>query len=193
MIFEALDKIKRNAIFSTILFVALGAVIMICPQEYVPTLILGFGYVLVVIALVFMLDFIACKKSLMDYVKFVGAIALLIGGICILLFRENTVTVLAIAFAVMMMLDGIRTFVHSLTYSRRSHRRGWWLLTILSLGLVAVGVLLFINPWVSTPETALKAIGWALFFAAIVSGLRLIWTWPITKERKKKEEVVENA
>ena len=188
MIFEALDKIKRNAIFTTILFVALGAIIMICPMEYTPVLILGLGYVLVVFALVFMLEFIACKKSLMDYVKFVGAIALFIGGICVLFFRNNTIRVLLIAFAVLMMLDGLRTFIHSFTYARRSRRKGWWVLSIFSILLIGVGVILFLNPWFSTDDTALKAVGWALFFAAIVSGFRLIWTWPMTKNKKKNTE-----
>lgn len=51
MLFESLDKIKRNAIFSAILLVALGAAILLCPDAYIPTMILGFGYSLVVIAL----------------------------------------------------------------------------------------------------------------------------------------------
>ena len=194
MIFEALDKIKRNAIFSTILLIALGVFILICPTSYAPTLVLGFGYTVAVIAIVMMLNFLGSKKSLMDYIKFVGAVALAIGAICILVYRQQTLLVLAIAFGVLLILDGLRTLFHSFTFARRAHRRAWWVLTILSLLLMGVGVMLFINPWTSTEDTLLLAIGLALVFASAVSGLRLIWTWPVRKDKKNAdEEVVENA
>ena len=33
MLFESLDKIRRNSIFSAILLIALGAVIILCPVK----------------------------------------------------------------------------------------------------------------------------------------------------------------
>ena len=69
MLFESLDKIKRNAIFSSILLMALGIVILLCPMVYVPTMILGGGYVLLITAIVMMLEFFFGKKMLMSYLK----------------------------------------------------------------------------------------------------------------------------
>ena len=194
MIFEALDKIRRNAIFSAILLLAAGLVIMIIPLEFVPTLILGLGYGLVIIGLVMGLGFLGSKKSIMDYIKFVAALAIAIGGVAVLIMRDNTMPVFAWVFGVLLFLDGARTMIHSFTYARRSHRKAWWVLAILSIILLALGVILFITPWFnplfSTPDHLMKAIGGTVLFAAIVSVFRLIWTWPVRKERK---EVPENG
>ena len=62
MLFESLDKIKRNAIFTAILLVALGAVMLICPDTYIPTMILVFGYTLIITAIVMMLNFYSSKS-----------------------------------------------------------------------------------------------------------------------------------
>ena len=75
-VFDALDKIKRNTIISTILFIAFGVVILIVPARYIPALVLAVGYVMVIIALVMMLEFISCEKSLMDNIKFVKNVVL---------------------------------------------------------------------------------------------------------------------
>ena len=189
MLFESLDKIKRNAIFSTILLIALGAIILICPESFMPTMILGFGYTLVIVALVMMLTFFSSKKSLMDYLKFVGALVLLIAGTSALVFRENTMRVLAWLSGFLMFLDGLRTLLHSLTFARRSHRKGWWVLTMLSALMMVAGVMLYFNPWFGTPGSLKRVIGAAVLFSAIVSGLRLIWTWPIRKDKGDNENV----
>lgn len=183
MLFESLGKIKRNAIFSTILLIALGVIILLCPVVYIPTMILGFGYSLVIIAIVFALGFFSGTKSLMEYLKFVGALIIGIVGISVLVFRGDTMRVLAWLFGFLLIVDGLRTLFHSVTFARRSHRKAWWVLTILSALLMAAGVILFINPWFATPDLLMKAIGGTVLFSAIVSGLRLIWTWPLKNEK----------
>ena len=95
MLFDSLDKIKRNSIFSAILLMALGAVMLLCPEAYISSFTLGAGYVLVIIAMVMMLDFFTSKKSLMDYILFVVALLILILGGCVLVFSEDIMSVLA--------------------------------------------------------------------------------------------------
>ena len=70
MLFESLDKLRRNSILSAILLTALGAVILLCPAELVPNLILIFGYTLVVVALVQLLNFFSSNKSLEEELDF---------------------------------------------------------------------------------------------------------------------------
>ena len=69
---------------------------------------LAFGYVLVIVALVMVFDFFASKKSLMEYIKFVGAVLLLIVGICALVFRSDLLAALALLFGLLLILDGGR-------------------------------------------------------------------------------------
>lgn len=188
MLFESLDKLKRNSIMSAILLVALGAIIIICPNEYIGSLTLVFGYTLVVIAIVMALNFFSGKKSLMEYLKFTGALILGIVGVCVLVFRSDIMRVLAWLFGFLLVLDGARTMFHSFTYARRSKRKAWWVLSILSLLLIAVGVLLFVNLWWDTPAVLMKVIGCAIFFSSIVSGFRLYWTWPLRKNNGGNED-----
>ena len=183
MLFESLDKLKRNSIMSAILLTALGAIIMICPKEYIGSLTMVFGYTLIILAIVMILNFFSGKKSLMEYLKFTGALILGIVGICALVFRGDVMRVLAWLFGFLLILDGGRTMFHSFTYARRSKRKGWWVLTILSLLLIAAGVILFANPWWDTLDMLMKVIGCAVFYSAIVSGIRLFWTWPLRNEK----------
>ena len=188
MLFESLDKIKRNSIFSAILLTALGAIILICPKDHIPMLALAFGYGLIILALVMMLNFFTSQKSLMDYIKFTGALVLAIAGLCTLVFRDNTLRVLAWLFGFFLILDGGRTMFHSFMYARRSKRKGWWILAILSLLLIGAGVILFVNPWWDTPSKLMKVVGCAILFAAVVSAIRLFWTWPLKNAKGGNED-----
>ena len=188
MLFESLDKLKRNSILSAILLVFLGTVIMLCPKAFIPSLMLAFGYTLVVIAIVLTLKFLSGNKSLMEYLKFTGALILGIVGIAALMYRSDMMRVLAWLFGFLLVVDGGRTLFHSLTYARRSQRKGWWVLTILSVLLIITGILIFVNPFWNSADMLMKVIGCALFFSAIVSGIRLIWTWPVRNAKEDNED-----
>ena len=95
LLFESLDKLKRNSIMTAILFMALGAVIIICPNEHLGMLLLAGGYTLVISAIVMMLNFLSGKKSIMEYIKFCGALILGLVGFSVLVFRDDIMTVLA--------------------------------------------------------------------------------------------------
>ena len=179
MLFDSLDKIKTNSIFSAILMTALGVVILILPEAYIPSLIMAAGNVLVIIALVLMMDFKTKKKGLIDYLLFILALILLILGISVLVFKNDLMVALSRIFGILLIIDGARTTFHAYTYARRSERKGWQILAVLSILMIIAGIALFINPWLNTPYSLLKGIGSAFFFSAIVSALRLIWTWPL--------------
>ena len=180
MLFDSLDKIKRNSIFSAILLMALGAVMLLCPEAYISSFTLGAGYVLVIIAMVMMLDFFTSKKSLMDYILFVVALLILV-----LVFSEDIMSVLARLFGILLVVDGGRTIFHAFTYARRSERKGWWVLVVLSVLLIIAGVGIFCNPIFDTPFGLMKGIGGTVLFSAFISAIRLIWTWPL---RNAKQE-----
>lgn len=107
MLFDSLDKLKRNSILSAILLIFLGAIIIICPQSYIPALTLAFGYILVIIAIILVLGFLSSKKSLMDYIKFTGSLILGLVGVAVLAYRSDVMRVLAWLFAFLLILAGI--------------------------------------------------------------------------------------
>lgn len=189
MLFDSLDKIKRNSIMSAILLAALGTIILLCPESYVSSLVLVFGYSLLVIGIVMVLNFFSSNKSLIEYLKFVGALIIGIVGISVLLYKDDIMIVLARLFGFFLILDGTRTLFHSFTYARRSERKGWWVLTILSIILMIAGIALFVNPWWDTPAKLTKVIGGTVLSSSIVSALRLIWTWPLRNSKGGNDNV----
>ena len=74
MLFQELSKIKRSSIMTSIILVAIGIVMIMCPAQYVDSLVSVLGYVMVVAAIVMMLNFISAKKSLINYIKLVGSL-----------------------------------------------------------------------------------------------------------------------
>ena len=118
MLFESLDKIKRNSIMSAIILIALGFIIMVCPENYIGLLTLVFVYILVIIAIVMILNFFSSNKSIIEYLKFCGALIIGIIGFSVLVFsvlvfRDDIVSVLAWLFGLLLILDGVRTLFHS--------------------------------------------------------------------------------
>ena len=190
MLFESLDKIRRGTLLSAILLIALGLVILICPVDYIDSLILAFGYGLVIVCIVMLLEFFTSKNMLVEYLNLIVALILGIIGLCVLLFRDDVMKTLAWLSSILLLLHGIFTLRYSLTYAKRSGKKSWWVFAILACILMACAVILFFNPWWNTPDMLAKVIGIAVFFSAFVSIIRLIWAWPktVTEETKGGED-----
>ena len=56
MLFQELSKIKRSSIMTSIILVAIGVVMIMCPAQYVESLVSVLGYGMVIFAAVMMLN-----------------------------------------------------------------------------------------------------------------------------------------
>ena len=191
MLFQTLDKLKRQSILAAILMMALGVVMLICPESYVNTLVVTVGYGMIVFALVEMLEFVASRKALIHYILFTGALIIAILGVFILIYNQDLLKALGWLFGFVLVQDGLFTLLNALLFARRSNRKGWWMLAILAAALMVLGVLIFLNPWWDSPSLLMKVIGGALLFSALVSVLRLIWVWPFKNEKEGAEDAAE--
>ena len=167
---------------------ALGVVMLICPESYVNTLVVTAGYGMIVFALVEMLEFISSKKAPIHYIIFTGALIIAILGVFILIYNQDLLKALGWLFGFVLLQDGLFTLLNALLFARRSNRKGWWMLIVLAAALTALGVLIFLNPWWDSPTLLMKVIGSALLFSAFVSALRLIWVWPFKNEKESGED-----
>ena len=192
MLFEPLDKLKRNAIFSAIILMALGALILIYPEAHVTSFLEIAGYGVCVMSIVMMLEFLSGKNSIMEYLKFTAALILALVGIYAVIYKEDTIRTLAWLFGILLIADGGRTAFHSVTYVRNSRRSSWWVITIFSVLLMLDGFLILFNPWWQDLGILMKIIGASLIFASLVSTLRLIWSWPIREKNKDAKEIAVN-
>ena len=188
MLFQTLDKLRRQSILAAILMMALGVVMLICPENYVNTLVVTVGYGMIVFAIVEMLEFISSKKALIHYIIFTGALIIAILGVFILIYNQDLLKALGWLFGFVLLQDGLFTLLNALLFARRSNRKGWWMLVVLAVALMALGVLIFLNPWWNSPSLLMKVIGGALLFSAFVSALRLVWIWPFKNEKEDAED-----
>ena len=191
MLFQSLDKLKRQSILAAILMMALGVVMLICPESYVNTLVVTVGYGMIIFAIVEMLEFLSSKKALIHYIIFTGALIIAILGVFILIYNQDLLKALGWLFGFVLVQDGLFSLLNALLFARRSNRKGWWMLIALAAALMALGVLIFLNPWWDSPTLLMKAIGGALLFSAFVSVLRLIWVWPFKNEKEGGEDASE--
>ena len=181
MLFQELSKIKRSSIMTSIILVAVGIVMIMCPAQYVDSLVSVLGYGMVIFAAVMMLNFISAKKSLINYIKFAGALVMMLLGISVLVF-DNIVLIIGIVFGLILIGDGILTIINTVLYVRRAQRKGWWFLVLLSVLMIAAGLVILVNPWWNEPTKLFDVIGVMLLFSSLVSIVRLIIIWPIKDE-----------
>ena len=178
MLFEELSKIKRSSIMTSIILVVIGIVMIMCPARYVDALVAVLGYSMLILSVVMMLNFISAKKSLVNYIKFAGALVLMLLGIAVLVFT-NIVLIIGIVFGLVLIGDGLLTMINTYMYVRRAQRKGWWVLILLSLLMIAAGVIILVNPWWNEPVKLFDVIGVILLFSSVVSIVRLFIIWPI--------------
>ena len=179
MLFQELGKLKRSSIMTSIILMAVGILMIICPKQYVNALVATLGYGALVFAVVMILDFISGKKALMNYIYFTGALILALLGIAIVAFEADVARIIGLIFGVILVTDGIAGIVSTWMYVRRAGRSGWWVLNVLNALLILFGLIVLVNPWWNEPTMLFDVIGGMLLFSSIVSVERLFYLWPI--------------
>jgi uncharacterized membrane protein HdeD (DUF308 family) len=185
MILDAITKLKRQSIMTAILLLCLGVVLLLCPEEYVSTLIIVSGYIMIVYCLEQVLEFLVARNTLMSYITFCIAILVGLVGLAVLVFHEDILSVLSWIFGLVLILDGGHSIYYGCTFARRSGRNGWSVFVIVSSVLVLAGILLiageiyFSHAVFKTPVFLMKLIGVAVIFSALVNFMKIIWVWPV--------------
>ena len=178
MLFQELGKLKRGMIMSSVIMMAVGILMLICPERYVGMLVAAAGYGLLVLATVMALEFLSGKKVLISYVYLTGAMLIAILGMVVLAYRDNVLRVLGLLFGIFLVVEGLSELFNTWKYSRRAQRSGWGFLILLSLLLILAGIIVLTNPWWNTPASLMKVIGGMLLFSSAVGIIHVILIWP---------------
>ena len=194
MLFETIDNIKTYSILTAIEFMALGVVLLLCPEIYIGSLIAVSGYSMMIYAIVKILDFITGKRSLIHYISFTWALVVGLVGISVLVFKDNILLELGLIFGFLLVFDGARSLYNAFTFVRMSQRRGWSVLAVLSAILIVMGVAIFISAIVfsniyDSPLRLLRVLGVTTLFSALINILRLIWVWPLRYSKEDNSNV----
>ena len=98
MLFQALGKIKQTTIMIAHVLIAVGVIMLLCPVEYVSSLVAVTGYIMLVLAAVMVFDFIGSRKKTSDYISFSVALVFILAGIAILVFKDDMLLVISIVY-----------------------------------------------------------------------------------------------
>ena len=194
MLFDAVIKIRRSSILAAILLACLGVVLLMCPEQYIETLVMFAGYVMIVFSLEQSLEFLNNKRSIMSYISFTLALVVGLVGLAVLVFNQDVLYTLCWAFGVLLIVDGGNTCYYALTFAKRASRPGWSILVILSTILILFGLLLIVgiiyfnHSVLASPLFLMKIIGCSVFFCAIVSAVRLLWILPVKEGGEANEK-----
>ena len=183
MLFQELGKMKRSWIMTSIIMIAIGIEMILCPVRYLGLLIAALGYVLLVMATVMVLDFLSSKKVLINYIYLTGGLFIGLLGLFVLTARKDVLPLLSLLFGLGLIVEGFNSLFNSFIYARKAGRGAWWILAILSvLTIVFGGILLFNAFRVSASLSSLvvlkQVIGSMLLFSSLVNIIRVILTWP---------------
>ena len=85
---------------------------------------------------------------------------------------------LGLLFGIFLVLEGLNELFNTWKYARRAKRSGWWILILLSLFLIAAGVVILANPWWDTPGKLMRVIGAMLLVSSAVGIVHVIMIWP---------------
>lgn len=186
MLFEGLDRIKRSAIMTTIILMIVGNILLVLPESILPFFNEVMGFALLVVAVVSAFQFLSSRRALIHYIYLTLGLLCGVLGICLLVFEGLLTRILIWMVCVFPILSGLYGIYHALVFARRSGQKGWWTLIVLSFALIVFGGFVFYNPWMESTVGTMRIIGGTLMYTALVSGLRLIWLWPVHNQKGGK-------
>ena len=178
MLFQELGKLKRSMIMTSVIMMAVGILMFICPDRYVKSLIVAAGYGLLIIATVMIFEFLSSKNVLINYVYLTGALLIGILGAAVLFYRDDVLQVLGLLFGIFLLVEGLNELYNTWKYARRAKRKGWWVMIPLALLLILAGVVILNNPWFNTPHTMMKVLGGMMLFSSAVGIIHVVMIWP---------------
>ena len=182
MFSRELDKLKRSVITTSIVLLFAGLLLYLIPAEYIPIINIASGFTLLVICVVTMFIFLGSSKILIRYLQLCGGLTMGLAGIALWIFDDMFIRLLTLMIGILPAVISIPSMFHAFAYLRRSGRKGWWLLVLCPLALMAFAVFVLWNPWLKDENAVMNAAGTVLISTAVVNALRLIWLRPAKRD-----------
>ena len=182
MFSRELDKLKRSVITTSIVLLFAGLLLYLIPAEYIPIINIASGFTLLVICVVTVFIFLGSSKILIRYLQLCGGLTMGLAGIALWIFDDMFIRLLTLMIGILPAVISIPSMFHAFAYLRRSGRKGWWILVLCPLALMAFAVFVLWNPWLKDENAVMNAAGTVLISTAVVNALRLIWLRPAKRD-----------
>ena len=170
MLFHGLDKLKRSAIMTTIILMFIGNILLVLPEGALTFLGGAVGFVLLVVSVVMILNFIGSPKALIHYIFLALGLFAGLMGIIFLVFEDFLADCLFWLVGLLPILGGAYG-----AYEVKDNGGRIWNFKRDS----SIRAQVIYNPWMDSPQAVMQVIGGTMMYSAFLSVLRLIWIWPI--------------
>ncbi|MBQ4226004.1 MAG: DUF308 domain-containing protein [Oscillospiraceae bacterium] len=179
MLFKELDKLKRTTVMMGITLMLSGIVLMIIPEGYIPFLGEVTGFILLVWSCLSVFEFLGSKQALIHHIRLASGLLTAVAGAALLIFENLFIDIVSLLVGTLPVILGLYGIYHTFAYARRSGRRGWWVLAMLSSFLIVFGAAAFFNPWQGSLKANMTVMGVSILYSALLTLISLIWLWPV--------------
>lgn len=186
---EFLKNMKVSFLLASVLYIALGLVLLIWPGISRDLICLSFGLLLLIYGIITIISFFVHDSRLGTFrFELILGIVAAAAGLLFLIKPEFVKSVIPIVLGIYIIIDALLNLkrsleLHSLQYGR------WWVILVLSLVSVALGVLILFWPGM-TVDVLTMVIGGVFVY----NGLSDLWSIfkisRITKEYRKNNPII---
>ncbi len=187
-----MNKIKefsRSFIFLSVLYVAVGLILLLLPAMSVTVIGNGFGVIMIVMGITYgILFFTGSKKTegLLQMDLIIGIICLAF-GIFILLTPGFVEMVLPLAVSVLLLIGAIVKIQNAISM-RQLMIRHWYLVLICAIVIIVLAILLLFNPFQLQDRQKIIYIGICLILDGLTNLLSLICIRVRSRKIKRMQE-----
>ena len=142
-----LRYVKNGMLILSIVFIALGLLLLVMPQTSLLWICYAFGAVVLITGVVCLVQYVRIRGSgfAAPFFLVAGVITAAL-GLFTLARPEVVASFLPVVFGIFILVDGFGRIGTAVDLARRQGDK-WWLMLLFSLLSIALGILLLVNPF----------------------------------------------
>lgn len=179
-----LKNLKISFIISSILYIALGVVLLVWPTTSLKVICYAFGGITLFYGLFRLASYLGNREnsSVLQADAFIGII--MIGlGIFLLIKPDTILSILPIVLGLFIIFNSIIKLQHAFELKAAYYEK-WWIILFLGIATAALGTVIVLNPF-QTMEITLMAMGVVLIIDGVSNIFTILFVTIILKQLKR--------
>lgn len=186
---KALKKLKWNVIISSVIYVALGVILLIWPEMTAKNICYVVGVISIAVGVVNLIDYIRRDYSVDAYrYNLVYGLVFILLGVVIFAKVETVISIIPFLLGFAVTISGLLKFQNAVDLVRMKYS-GWGVIMIVAILNIAFGVVLILNPFASVMVLFI-CIGIGMIYSGVSD---LIATIMLSKSIKTVSREIERA
>lgn len=144
---KTLKKIKWNVIISSVIYVALGVILLLWPEKMARNICYVIGVIAVAVGIVNLIDYIRKDYSVDAYrYNLVYGLVSILFGVFVFVKVDTVVSIIPFLLGFAVTISGLLKLQNAVDLVRMKYK-GWGAVMIVSILNIAFGVVLIMNPF----------------------------------------------